>query len=113
MYKYKAVVYEVVDGDTFKANVDVGFGISFDTIFRMDGINAPELKKEDGTPNEAGIQAKEFLSQLILGNEVELHVHEKDKYRRWLATVYKGAENINQKMLESGHAVEYMKQGER
>lgn len=101
MYQYKAVVYEVVDGDTFKANVDLGFRVSINEKFRMIGINAPEMN------TDAGKQAKDFLAQQIAGAEIEMIVHGQDKYGRWLATVYKGPQNINQLMIDSGHAVEY------
>ncbi len=46
-----AVITNVVDGDTFDANVNLGYGITVNLRFRIFGINAPEVfgtEKEDG-----------------------------------------------------------------
>lgn len=101
MFEYKAVITRVVDGDTCHANIDLGFDISVNSILRFDGINAPELNTPEGK------QAKEFLANLIEGTEVEVIIQGREKYGRWLATVYKGPQNINQLMIDTGHAVEY------
>ena len=42
MYKYKATVGRVVDGDTVDVVIDLGFKITTNQRIRLEGINTPE-----------------------------------------------------------------------
>ena len=42
MYKYKAVIVNVVDGDTFDMNIDLGFNIHIHERVRLLNIDTPE-----------------------------------------------------------------------
>lgn len=44
LYQYSAKLQKVVDGDTVDLVVDLGFSINVTTRFRLDGIDAPEMK---------------------------------------------------------------------
>jgi endonuclease YncB( thermonuclease family) len=105
---YRAEVIEIKDGDTFVANIDLGFGIWLHKqVFRMIGINAPEMK------TAAGPLSKDALTSLILNKQVTLMTKKdgKEKYGRWLATVLLQQDNntmdINQHMVAEGFAVKY------
>ena len=42
MYEYKAVIVNVVDGDTFDMNIDLGFNIHIHERVRLLNIDTPE-----------------------------------------------------------------------
>jgi len=86
-YIYSAQVIDVYDGDTFKAIVDLGFGIKTKETFRLFGVNAPEIK---GESREAGIKTRDFVRSKILNKAVTIRTikDSKEKYGRYLARVY-------------------------
>ena len=47
MYEYRAKITRVVDGDTLKALVDVGFNMHHDVTLRLYGIDCPETRTRD------------------------------------------------------------------
>ena len=111
MYTYKAVIIDVIDGDTVKVDIDLGFGIWLrDQSIRLAKINAPELK---GDTLKAAQESKEFLKKLVLNKRIQIKTEKdsKEKYGRWLATILleedKNLIDINQKMVAEGHAVTY------
>ena len=75
----------IIDGDTIVVENE---------SVRLIGINSPE-RGEDFYE-----EAKKFLEDLILGEEVELEINGKDKYYRLLAYVYFGNENVNIELVE-------------
>lgn len=99
-------VTRVIDGDTFVA--DVSFNVLGNVFilkeqhFRMEGINAPERK---GETKELGEASRAFLESVIGGKTVEVVVPSKEKYGRWLATVYLGDLDVNGYMVQQGYAV--------
>lgn len=109
MYEYRARIVRVIDGDTVEADIDLGFHISVRKTLRLSGINAPETR---GTERPHGLAATRFLEQLIpdlTGGSNELTVCTlKDatgKYGRCLAVLLAGDRNLNEAMIEAGHAV--------
>lgn len=113
MYEYHAEVVEVHDGDTVTLAVDLGFGTVRTDRFRLYGpdpggavgMNAPELN----TP--PGKAARDYLAGLIdrAGGGVTVRTvkDRREKYGRYLAVLYSGVgrENLNQLMIDAGHAV--------
>lgn len=115
MYEYRAIIRSIHDGDTFRADVDLGFGVWIsDMAFRMNRINAPELVKTD----PRGRASRDHLASLIpIGSEV-IVVTQKDKeekYGRMLADVYvdNPSAAINDIMVEEGFAKYWDGTGER
>lgn len=105
-YTYNARIIKVIDGDTIDLEVDLGFDITMNMRVRMYGINAPEMN----TP--AGPLAKQFLQDMLpLDAQVLMHSKKDktDKYGRYLAIVENDGIVTNDKMVQHGHAVEYMK----
>ena len=96
-YKYNARNIRVIDGDTIEAEIYLGFRVFRKDIFRLAGINAPEHDK----------QSTDFLNAAIEGKTIVLESHKAEKYGRWLATVYADGININQAVVNAGHAVPY------
>lgn len=106
MYKYKAFVASVYDGDTITCIIDLGFTIKVKKIIRLLGIDTPELRGEEKT---MGKKVRDYLRSLILNQEIILEtVKDKTgKYGRYLATVYYNNMNINKHLLEIGYAKKY------
>ena len=90
MYEYNAVVDRVVDGDTIKCTIDLGFSTWKKITVRMEGINTPESRTRDKEEKVLGLAAKARLVD-ILGyndNKCVLKVSGLGKFGRALATVY-------------------------
>lgn len=103
-YVYNAQITRVVDGDTVHAKVDLGFSIAQGMKLRLSGINAPELNTPEGKA------AREELRKLIEYHPVVVHTikDRQEKFGRYLAEIItiEGL-NVNQHMIEAGHAVAY------
>lgn len=110
IYEYWGHVLNVVDGDTVDFEISLGFDISTTKRFRLLGIDTPEIYSvpRDSPEYRAGRDAADFLEQLLpVGSWAELKVHitsRREKYGRWLAEIFVNGENINEKILSSGHA---------
>lgn len=98
-------VTRVVDGDTFW----IDDGSERGRKIRLIGIDAPETRrsarKEVGY---YGIEAKEFLTQLLDNSEVRLEfdVDATDRYGRTLAYVYlRDGTFINAELVKRGYAM--------
>ncbi len=97
-----ATVVEVIDGDTVRLDLDLGFHISLRMRCRLMQLNAPEL----GTA--AGEAAKAYAQSLLKpGDEVVFFSSSLDKYGRPLGLILMGAEgeDFGVKMIDAGHAV--------
>lgn len=108
MYKYKAIVLRIVDGDTVDLDVDLGFKTRRKDRFRLEGIDTPEIRTKDKIEKAAGLAAKARLAELTpVGSEVTVQTNKPGKYGRWIATIFKGDTDINQQLLKEGHAKPY------
>ena len=64
---FKARVIEVIDGDTFKGEVDLGFDVRITRHFRVFGIDTPEIfKPKTESERVKGILARDRASELLL-----------------------------------------------
>ncbi|MFQ5636494.1 MAG: thermonuclease family protein [bacterium] len=109
LYHYRAEVVSVYDGDTIRADIDLGLKtwIQNESI-RLARINAPELRGEE---KEAGLAARDFLRSQILGKQIILET-EKDKtgkYGRYIGEIWLKDDageyiNINDLLVQKGYA---------
>ena len=103
-YLYKAKVISVYDGDTCRADIELGFGTTLkNKTIRLSGIDTAEIRSED---KENAIKARDRLRELILGKEVTIQTM-KDrtgKYGRIIATIYLDDMNVNEVLVEEGLA---------
>ncbi|MFA7255386.1 MAG: DUF1016 N-terminal domain-containing protein [Candidatus Omnitrophota bacterium] len=105
LYTYKIEVLDIIDGDTIKAVIDLGFGFRTVQTLRLRGMDAPEIATADGKA------AKEFLEKLLApSSKVIIRTVKSDKYDRYLADVFLANEGgkeqyVNNQLLEEGHAV--------
>tara|TARA_R100000152_G_C6667765_1_gene104919 strand:- start:93 stop:449 length:357 start_codon:yes stop_codon:yes gene_type:complete len=113
MYTYKAKLDRVVDGDTIDVNIDLGFDISVHKRVRLAGINAPESRTKDLEEKKKGLASKARLMELLDKGDLVVESKELGKYGRVIGdlTIYPDdlglPININETLIEEGHAVEY------
>lgn len=94
-YTYRAYIIQVIDGDTFKAVVDLGFSIATVQILRLRGLDAPEIESGEGR------EAKAFLEmRLAKSTPVLIKTAKSDKYDRYLADVFVDGHYVNQELLD-------------
>ena len=108
MYIYKAIITSVYDGDTIRADIDLGFGVWIkNQPLRFYGINAPELK---GDTKESALKTKNRVKELLLNKEVIIETvkDKKEKYGRWLAKIIHNSILINELLVQEGLAVKYL-----
>jgi endonuclease YncB( thermonuclease family) len=79
--KYYGQIIRVIDGDTFEAMIELGFGVVQKFCIRLNGIDAPEKNTDKGR------KAKEFVRQLIENKQVIVTDVGTEKYGRSLASV--------------------------
>lgn len=113
LYRYKAEVVRVVDGDTFEARIDVGFKIKVESSMRILGMNASERK---GSTKEAGEVAKDALTRLLAAGPIRLRTEKPDSFGRALADVWflNGLgewESVAEFMIRHGYAVPKARKG--
>ena len=104
LYTYKALVERVIDGDTLRVKVDLGFDCWTRQYLRLRGLDAPELDTPEGQA------AKRFVERELAGVPfLILHSSRPDKYGRYLADIFypTGTEEkfLNQALLDQHHAV--------
>ncbi|MDF1562811.1 MAG: thermonuclease family protein [Deltaproteobacteria bacterium] len=95
----KAVVTEVVDGDT--VHLDTG-----DTV-RLLMVNTPEITS--GKNECYGEEARRFTTDLVEGKEVRLEYEDEctDRFQRLLAYVSIDGRELNALLVERGYACAY------
>jgi endonuclease YncB( thermonuclease family) len=85
-YTYTAQVLRVLDGDTLKVKVDLGFHLNFEPILRLRGINTPEL---DNDPTGRALEAKIRLETLLSQQDFfVIKSYKTDVYGRFLVDIY-------------------------
>lgn len=89
MYQYSAILVRVVDGDTFDADVDLGFHVFVRLRFRLLDVDTPER----GQPGFSEATSK--LRNLLVdeakpgehGGSFVVESKKTGKYGRWLAKI--------------------------
>lgn len=110
LYLYKAKIVSVYDGDTCRADIDLGLKVWIkNEKLRLLRINAPELRGEE---RDEGLKARDFLRELIDNKEVMLQTQKdkQGKYGRYLAEIWISDvdgqwQNVNDRMVEEGFAI--------
>lgn len=121
MYEYNCTLTYWVDGDTCDVDIDLGFGVVLkDQRVRLLGINTPETRTRDEEEKRAGQLATAYCkSRIPEGKKCRIRTHKdgKGKFGRILGEMLYGMtdektkettwHNLNQKLLDEGHAVPY------
>ena len=119
MYRYRAKVIKVIDGDTLDAMVDLGFDTWVKKRIRLSGIDAHESRTRDKAEKKKGLAAKARVVEVLNGsdNEINLTSLGVGKYGRCIgevqltksyirSDVYHG-KSLNTLLIKEGHAKEY------
>jgi micrococcal nuclease len=97
MFQYKAVITNVVDGDTFDMDIDLGFNIHIHERVRLLDIDTPE---KFGKEKELGLLVKEYAGINFCGATVVIKSEKADvaantdSFGRWLVRVDVDGEDI-------------------
>lgn len=118
MYTYKAKIRSVYDGDTFRADLYLGFGM-VDTgakgkgrSFRLMGIDTPEVR---GIEKIDGIPVRDYVRGLLPVDTEIIITSVKDtsgKYGRYLAYVYIPATEGREEIIDLTEHLLIMNMGE-
>lgn len=81
-------VLEVIDGDTFRARIDIWLGQSVEVKVRLKGVDTPELRGKCAAEKKLALEAKEFATKWLEENPAQLvGVHYGTYAGRVLATI--------------------------
>jgi len=111
MYNYKAIIIAVYDGDTFTIQIDLGFSITITEKLRLYGVDTPEIRLSTKTTlaeKKRGLVVRDYVRKLILGETVNITVHKKGKYGRYVAQVFYGDKldtDLSKHLVKKGMAV--------
>jgi micrococcal nuclease len=99
MYTYSAKLIRVVDADTLKLEIDVGFNMTRrEASYRLLRINAPEMSTPEGKA------AKAFLEGLLADKALVVQTFRSDSFGRYLIEIRANGESVNDYLVQSGHA---------
>ena len=106
MFQYTAKIFTVYDGDTCRADIDLGFGVTMrNQAFRVHGIDCPEMTSEAG--KDARDHARTILTSGLIVR-VETFKDSKEKYGRYLAKItLPDNTDYASAMVAAGHAKPY------
>ena len=111
MYKYKAKVERVVDGDTLEVTIDLGFKITTVQKLRLAGINTPETYnvKKDSEEYQKGMLSKNYVEKRISENDNMILIETEkvpEKYGRYVTKVWfeNQEKTLNDELVEKGLA---------
>lgn len=100
-YRFAATLLRVIDGDTIRASVDLGFRITRDIGLRLEGIDAPEMSTDAGKAARAAL-----VDLLPVGTPLVVQTYrDPGAWDRYTATVWAGEVNVNGWLVDNGHAV--------
>ncbi len=112
-YIRRCQVLRVVDGDTVRARIDLGWNVFADHNVRLLRVNAPEMKT---TTIEAGRAARDYVIDWIAAHTAQtawpfiIRSEKDDAFGRYLVefSALDGA-NLSDDLLAAGHAAPYVK----
>ena len=113
MYEYKFELDRVVDGDTIDVDIALGFDVMLKKQrIRLYGMNTPESRTRDLEEKKYGLAAKARLKELLekgetLSLRTAIDKKARGKYGRILGTIFADGVDLNQTLLDEGHAIEY------
>jgi len=115
---YRCKITHVVDGDTVDATIDLGFKIMYADRIRLMGLDTPESRTTNKKEKKLGLASKARLKKLLAqapagkrgAKWVTLETTKQGtgKFGRILGTLRIDDVNVNQTLIEEGHARWYM-----
>ncbi len=103
MYEYNALITRVVDGDTFDAEVDLGFRVKWKARFRLKNVDTPEIWRPTTEAEwDHGEKASDFVKEKIEGKVVRLVSYKAGIYNRYGCEVYVDGKSLSDLLIENG-----------
>lgn len=90
MYEYQAIITNIVDGDTFDMDIDLGFNIHIHERVRLLDVDTPE---KFGEEKILGLIVKKYAEEnflyedVIIKSEKNDEAADTDSFGRWLVKV--------------------------
>lgn len=109
----KMIIYDMDDENNISKNPNSCDDIYINEIkVRLYGIDTPELKPSKNITDRENyiskaVEARDFLSNLILNKIITVEFMKNDKFGRPLAKIYFDDEYINDLMIKRGYALKY------
>jgi len=99
-----ARVVDVIDGDSLRVRALIWVGQELETVVRLAGVDAPELRGKCASEREAAVRARSRLTLLVGDGQVRLRDVRFDKYGgRVLASVESSrGEDMASRMVGDG-----------
>lgn len=113
MFTYNVTINRIVDGDTAKVDIDLGFGIVYSNqTIRFWGIDTPESRTRDLEEKYYGKLASQYVKdRLVVGEKYQMRTEiDKGKYGRILGEFFIDGVSLNQQMIDENMAVKYLGQ---
>ena len=113
MFTYNVTINRIVDGDTAKVDIDLGFGIVYSNqTIRFWGIDTPESRTRDLEEKYYGkLSAQYVKDRLIVGEKYQMRTEiDKGKFGRILGEFFIDGVSLNQQMIDENMAVKYLGQ---
>jgi len=85
-YVYQSKLIRVIDGDTMKFSISLGFNINLDITGRVLDLNTPETRGPEKVLGKIYKQAA--INILETEKEIIINTSKKGKYGRWLVDIY-------------------------
>ena len=110
MYEYKATVTNVVDGDTYDLDIDLGFEVYTRQRVRLLGVDTPEVR---GELRDFGKMVTRLVAIWLLQGEgftIRTQQDARGKYGRYLADIYMpygGGDWLSERLIDKHMAVRY------
>lgn len=118
LYTYNIIIKKIVDGDTIRVDIDLGFDMwLFNQSIRLYGIDAPESRTTDLTEKKFGMASKKYIEEILPIGSKQLMIsaeYQSDKFSRILAKILIRSEekphtfvNLNEMLIDNHLAVKY------
>ena len=113
MFEYRSNLIKIIDGDTIDVDLDLGFSVMLKKQrIRLYGINTPESRTRDLEEKRYGLAAKARLRELLeeadtITVRTAIDKKARGKYGRILGTIWADDLNVNERLVEEGHAIPY------
>jgi hypothetical protein len=109
MFEYAARLIDVIDADTLRLEIDLGFSVFVKQSCRLARLNAPEITTIDGALTKVYV-----IAQLQKAINLKVFTSKAEKYGRWLVEVNMQLDeptaqwvNLNDLLLTTRHAAPY------
>ncbi|MDH4229952.1 MAG: thermonuclease family protein [Nitrospirota bacterium] len=104
---FTAEVIRVLDGDTLEMRLYIAEGLMATDIFRLDGVDTPEMHDPLPCVRAKAVAARNFVAAWTAARGLRVETLGRDKYGRQLARVTRGLESLTDTLIDEGHARAY------